>query len=344
MSREMTCYQRVMTAFNHQEADRVPVFLFLTVHGAKELGMTPREYYARAENIVEGQLRLWRKFGHDCVCGFTYGAQEAAAFGADTIFYDDGPPNVAGPVIHHPEEIDRLTPPVPTQVPVLQESLRAIEMLAAKVKGQVPIIGAVIAPFSLPVMLLGFQGWLDLLLFGEPARRQRLLQVTADCCVAWANAQLAAGVDALGYFDPVASTTIVTREQFIAHDLDLARQTIARIRGPVAFAGAGGRFSPIIDLIPQTGAAAVMLSANDDLAAIKAQVGGQISLLGNLNNVAMIDWTPAQAEAEVRRCLEAAARGGGYVLSDQHGELPWAVEDEVIAAIVATVRKWGRYR
>lgn len=35
--------------------------------------------------------------------------------------------------------------------------------------------------------------------------------------------------------------------------------------------------------------------------------------------------------------------GGGFILSDNHGEIPWQVPDEVLMAISEAVHKWGRY-
>ncbi len=50
----MTSLQRVLTTLGHQEPDRVPLFLLLTMHGAKELGLSIRDYFAKAENVVGG--------------------------------------------------------------------------------------------------------------------------------------------------------------------------------------------------------------------------------------------------------------------------------------------------
>ncbi len=55
---EMTSLQRVLTTLGHREPDRVPFFLLVTMHGAKELGLSIKEYFSKAENVVEGQLRL----------------------------------------------------------------------------------------------------------------------------------------------------------------------------------------------------------------------------------------------------------------------------------------------
>ena len=54
-------------------------------------------------------------------------------------------------------------------------------------------------------------------------------------------------------------------------------------------------------------------------------------------------WTPRQAEAAVKEAIAKAGPGGGFILSDNHGEIPWQVPEEVLLAISAAVHKWGRY-
>lgn len=45
----MNSMQRTLTALSQQEPDRVPLFLLTTTHGAKEVGLSIQDYYARAE-------------------------------------------------------------------------------------------------------------------------------------------------------------------------------------------------------------------------------------------------------------------------------------------------------
>jgi len=42
----MTSLQRVLTTLEHKEPDRVPFFLLATMHGAKELGLSIKEYFS----------------------------------------------------------------------------------------------------------------------------------------------------------------------------------------------------------------------------------------------------------------------------------------------------------
>ena len=57
----------------------------------------------------------------------------------------------------------------------------------------------------------------------------------------------------------------------------------------------------------------------------------------------MRHWTPEQAEAAVRTAIRKAGRGGGFILADNHGEIPWQVPDTVLMAIAQAVARWGRY-
>ena len=100
---------------------------------------------------------------------------------------------------------------------------------------------------------------------------------------------------------------------------------------------------PIIGDIADTGTAIIGVSALEDLAQLKAAANRRVSLLGNLNGIEMRRWTPAQAEAEVKRAIAKAGRGGGFLLGDNHGEIPQLVPDEVLLAIGDAVDRWGRY-
>lgn len=337
-----TSMQRVLATMAGQEADKVPLFLLTTMHGARELGMGIEEYFSRSENVVEGQLRLWRKYRSDCLYPFFYGAVEVEAFGGETHFVDDGPPNSGAPVIRRPADIDRLEPPRVAEVAGLTRALEAIRGLKAVVGDVVPIMGVVVAPFSLPVMQLGFDRYLELL-YEDTARVDRLMAVNQAFCVEWANAQLAAGATAIGYFDPVGSTTIVPRELYLARGHSVATQTLRRINGPTTFHLGSGRGLSLVEDLVVTGAQGIWVSAMEDLAEWKAAIRGRLTLFGNLNALEMRRWSVAEAEERVKTAIAKAGRGGRFVLADNHGEIPWQVPEEILLAIRDAVDRWGRY-
>lgn len=334
--------QRVLTTLGHQEPDRVPFFLLLTMHGAKELGLPIQDYFSRAEHVAEGQMRLRAKYGHDCLYGFFYAPVEIEAWGGEVIYAPDGPPNSGQPFIRNADMISNLKPPAISKTSCLVKVLKAIELMKARMGDDGPIIGVVMSPFSVPVMQMGFGPYLDLMM-ERPDLFTKLMQINEDFCVEWANAQLAAGATAICYFDPVSSPTIVSQEQFMTTGFEVARRVLKKIKGPVATHLASGRVLPIIHDIIQTGAAVVGVSCVENLMEIKSACRGKISVLGNLNGVEMRRWSANEIEDNVRQAISQAGPGGGFVLSDNHGEIPWSVPEETLMAIGETVRRFGNY-
>lgn len=64
---DWTPMDRVLASLGFREGDRVPLFLLLTTHGARELGMGIRDYFSDPEAVAEGQIRMRRRYGNDCL-------------------------------------------------------------------------------------------------------------------------------------------------------------------------------------------------------------------------------------------------------------------------------------
>ncbi len=278
---------------------------------------------------------------------FLYASIEVEAWGAEVVYAEDGPPNSGEPFLRKAEDALRLEIPSVKQTPCLKKVLQIIEQLKAAVKDDAstmdaPIIGVVMSPFSLPVMQMGFEAYLRVI-HEEPELFQRLMQVNSEFCVQWANAQLEAGATAICYFDPVSSPTIIPRRQYLRTGWEIAQRTIARFQGPTAIHMASGNCLPIVNDLAQTGAAVVGTSYVEDLADVKAACVGKMTVLGNLNGIEMARWSEADAERHVKDAIAKAGRGGGYILSDNHGEIPFQVPDNVLLAISEAVQTWGNY-
>ncbi|HMB16288.1 MAG TPA: uroporphyrinogen decarboxylase family protein [Pelovirga sp.] len=338
----MTSLERVLTTLDHREPDRVPFFLLLTTHGAKELGLSIEDYFSRPEHVVEGQLRLREKYRHDCYYMFFYAALELTAWGGEVIFYADGPPNAGPPIIHDPAAIKHLQVPDIAAAAGLQKALQAIAAIKQQAADEVPVLGVVMSPFSLPVMQMGFAAYLNLI-YEQPELFWKLMALNQEFCVAWANAQLAAGATAIVYFDPVSSPTIITPADYRTTGYQVACRTLSRINGPTATHLASGTSLPIIDDLVATGSQAVGVSGLESLAEIKDACRNRLTVIGNLNGIEMARWSPAEAQYQVQQAISAAAKGGGFILADNHGEIPWQVSEDVLLAIRDAVERHGHY-
>ncbi len=338
----MTSLERVLTTLAYNEPDRVPFFLLLTMHGATLLNLSIPDYFSKAEYVVEGQLKLRERYNDDCVVGFLYAAIETEAFGGEVIFREDGPPNAGAPIIRTEKDLQKFEVSDILSHPSLLKTTAIIKKLKHYVGDEVPIIGVVMSPLSLPVMQMGFEAYLDIM-FHHPRFFDRLMVLNSEFCVAWAQTQLEAGATAICYFDPVSSSSIISRETYLTKSYPITKTVLSQINGPIAIHFASGRCLPILDYLADSGAAVVGTSSLEDLGIIKSRAQQRLSIIGNLNGVAMRTWSTVQAEEEIKQAITKAGTGGGFILSDNHGEIPFQVSDEILLSISEAVHKWGRY-
>jgi len=169
------------------------------------------------------------------------------------------------------------------------------------------------------------------------------MDVNIEFCVNYSNAQLEAGATAICYFDPISSSTIIPRELYLETGFEVAKRTIAAINGPTATHFASGNCLPILKDVANTGTAVVGVSSLEDLAELKKEVDAKLTLLGNLNAIEMRHWSVEETHAKVKEAISKAAKGGGFILAENHGEIPWDIKDETLYAIRDAVEKYGKY-
>ncbi len=342
MGEAMTPAARLREALAFREGDRVPFFLPATMHGARLLGVPLPAYYGSAEQVVRGQLRLRELVGHDALTCFLCSAAEVEAFGGEVLWFDDGPPNAGQPPLRSTADIERLRPPNPRDSPTLRRTLEVASALRRYVGDDVPILGGAVAPFSLPALQLGIGRWFEII-HEAPALATRLIRVNEAFCAAWAGALLEAGASAVGLGEPLSSPSMVPRELYLELGLPALRRTIAAIRGPVSVSTGSVPAAAVAADLAGAGAVGVGVSAQDDLAEVKRTLRGRAAVMGNLDGLKMRRWSPDDAERAVRAALRAAGPGGGFVLSEHHGEVPFQVPEEVLQAVAEAVRRWGSY-
>lgn len=339
---EMTSMERVLTTLDNREPDRVPLFLLPTMHGARELGMALSEYFQKPENIAEAQCRMQKKYRNDVIVPYYYAAIEYHAWGGEVITREDGPTTAGEPVIRDFEAINSIEVPDPTQSAEARKTLSSIKLLHEKTKDTVPILAITVSPFSLPVMQLGFEKYFELMFFHKELF-WKLIEKNKKFVSSWIKAQIDAGAHAVTYFDPVSSPSIIPEEEYDRTGYPIASEMIPRFGAAVAFHLASGRTLQIMEKIIRSGAQVMSVSHEEDLAECKKRAAGRIALIGNLNGVEMRKWKTREVEQRVRSAIGKAGPGGGFILSDSHGEIPFQVPEHVLQTISEAVSRWGAY-
>jgi len=338
----MTSLERLLKTLGHQEPDRVPLFLLLTLHGAKELGLSIRDYFSKPENVVEGQLRLGQKYQNDCIYTFFYAPIETEALGGELTWSESGPPDSGEPLFRNIEKIKQLKVPDVRSNNVLQKVIKATEALHKEVGNKIPIIGAVTSPFSLPVRQIGLDNYLEVMQTRKDLFRH-LIKVNQEYCVTFANMQLDAGATVICYFDTLVPKTRLPEETYLNAGFRIAQQTISKIKGPVATYFAPEIIPDIIDTIVKTGAVIAGTSSFEDIGLMKKACKGRLTVMGNLNSREMHTWDVTKTKQTVQDIIRKAASGGGFILSDDTGEIPFQISEETLMTISETTQTFGQY-
>ncbi|MHA1331606.1 MAG: uroporphyrinogen decarboxylase family protein, partial [Candidatus Hodarchaeales archaeon] len=148
----MNSLERVLATMQHEEPDKVPIFLLLTIQGAKILDIPIKNYFSSGVNVAKGQLKLQSLYGHDCLYPFFYAAKEVEAFGGTVIEQPQGPPEAGKPPFRTVEDLLAYENPEPT-CKVFEEIIIAQQQLFEAKGTELPILNAVVAPLSLGVLL-----------------------------------------------------------------------------------------------------------------------------------------------------------------------------------------------
>lgn len=333
----MNSLQRVLAAVNFEPLDRPPVLPVMLMQGARELDLTLLQYFEQPRHLAEGQLRLLERFDHDGVFAIPHIVQDVLPWGAGLTFHEDGPPSVAGMVIREFDDIFRLRVPDPASHPYLRHSLQAAAELSRSVGDEKLVVGALIGPFSLPTMLMGTRKFLEILISRELRQRYLppLMDKMVEFSVRWAKAQFEAGCHLVVFAEGIASATIIDETTFLESAKPVLERFVAGAGGILAleFVGHG---LPYMGHVRDLDVAAFLIGESDTVGRARAALGRQKALMGNINNLKLLRWTPERVQFEARRIIDEA--GPGFILSNQGPEVPWHATDDVIHAMVRAAR------
>lgn len=319
---------RLMTTLGHQRPDSAPIALSLALQAGRTTGIALPEILTDAGAFADAQLAMHERWQHEVAISMMYAAAEAEAFGSAVRFYDDGPPNAGAPIVNAPHDLDALPEPDPTSSAPLARTLEVIDRMQRGLDGRALTAAVAVGPLSGPVMWCGMEQWLRILL-EEPEFAERIVARYRRFAHGWAQAQLAAGAQALIWFEPLASTSMLPLGLVERH----AAEPLADACGlgaPVNLHLASARALDTVPLAASCGVTLLSIGLDDDPVELRAATAGSLSLIGTLNGLAMHRWDDDDAVRATREGIDRYGATGGYVVCDAHGEIPWQTPPEVL--------------
>ena len=237
---------------------------------------------------------------------------------------------------------------VPDPHAELQYVMDAVAEIRRALGGSVPLIGFSGSPWTLACYMVEGGSSDDYrkvktLAYSRPDLMHHILDVTARAVVAYLNAQIEAGAQAVMVFDSWGG--VLSEAAYREFSLRYLEKVVAGLireregqRVPsIVFTKGGGLW---LESIASIGADAVGLDWTLDIGRARALVGEKVALQGNLDP-AILFATPEVVAAEARRVLDAFGPGAGHVFNLGHGISQFTPPDNV-AVLVNTVHEYSR--
>ena len=252
-----------------------------------------------------------------------------------------------GPAFETPvstvEAINQLS--VPDIYSELKYVTDAVSTIRKALKNETPLIGFSGSPWTLATYMVeggttkNF-GKVKGMMFTEPKAMHQLLDILAQSVIAYLNAQIESGAQAVMVFDTWGG--VLSTRDYQAFSLQYMQQIVDGLirekdgqKIPVTLYTKGG--AGWLEAMAATGADCIGLDWSIDIDQARARIGNRVALQGNMDPCILYS-TPEKIDAEVADILAKFGNGSGHVFNLGHGIHP-TIDPENVKAYVDAVHQ-----
>lgn len=221
-------------------------------------------------------------------------------------------------------DVQQLAVPDPTES--LRYVMDAVSVIRRELNNKVPLIGFSGSPWTLATYMVEGSSSKDYryvkgMMFSDPTSLHLLLDKLADSVIAYLNAQVAAGAQALMIFDTWGG--VLTERDYKEFSLrymqkivdGLVRESEGRKVPVTLFTKNGGQW---LDAMAQTGCDCLGVDWTTNLSRARSMVGDKVALQGNMDP-SVLYGSDDRIRQEVEIILESFGSGTGHVFNLGHG-------------------------
>ncbi len=348
---QYTNRDRVVAAYKRSFADRVPVYPIVASFAGTLDGLSIEEYCTNVPRAITAMMNYYERFQPDVVLAYNDLAKEAEAFGCRVKYSDYVVPSIDQHVLADDKSLlASIAMPDPYRTARLPGFLEQCEAL---VKAKPPAaIGAVaVGPWTIAMLMRNPETML-LDTFEDPQFIHDLMRVTTDFCTLWGDAIVKTGIG-LSFSEPTASISLISPDnyrEFVApYHKELVDHFKARKVGvtthicgttyPIYEDLLGCGFSTVsFDLDQQSDPALYV----DQLDRFMTVAKGRAVAIGNVDATKFEKTSKDAMYADVKRCVDTAARHSGFILSTSC-EIPPRSDAQIVKWFMDAAHDYGRY-
>jgi len=217
----------------------------------------------------------------------------------------------------------------------------SVTLLAQRHAGDRLVAAPVLSPVDLPLLIVGDEAWLDLLMF-RPDKARRLLDLCMEHFARWTAALLSAGADVLVVSVCLTTQTLVSPEFAESVSVPALRTAVAAVPGPVLLHHVGGPLLPRLPLlVGLPTVAGYIVDHTDDLHEVRQVVGSEVLLATGPEGPGLRRSTPAEVLAVCRGKLADRRADARFMLGTTCADVERETSPEIIATLRAAAEEAG---
>ena len=342
---------RVVAAYKRSFADRLPVYPIVASFAGTLDGLSIEEYCTRPARAIAAMMNYYERYQPDVMLAYNDLAKEAEAFGCRVKYSDYVVPSIDAHVLNDDKTgLARLPMPDPYKTGRLPGFLEQCEAL---VKAKPPTaIGAVaVGPWTIAMLLRNPETML-LDTFEDPQFIHDVMRVCTDFSKLWGDAIVKTGIG-LSFSEPTASISLISPDnyrEFIApYHKELVEHFKARKVGVTTHIC--GTTYPIYEDLLDCGFTTISFDLDqqadptlyvDQLARFMDVANGRAVAIGNVDATKFEKTSKDAMYADVKRCVDTAARRSAFILSTSC-EIPPKSDPEIVKWFMDAAHEYGRY-
>jgi uroporphyrinogen decarboxylase len=355
--------ERIITALNLKQADRVPLY----IHGINEAPIIgigkhitdglpePKQFHEMNDSeklkLLDTLFLIHEVFGVDGFTSFEIGHEteinEKDVKDDWSVVYRRNPHGLPVPIGHPLKDsgdLDKFQSPEPNHGHLL-----LLDLAKDRFKGEKALFWLMRGVFVHSWRLTGMENYM-LKIYQNPGFIHHIAEMVTEYNLKQLHMLASAGIDVLVVEDDIAATNnlLISPKHFIEFVNPYNRKLVDRAHnlGLKVVRHSDGNLWSIMDILVESGYDGLNPlepQAGMDIKKVKEKYGNKLCLLGNIDCKELLpSGTPEQVEAAVKYAIEVAGPGGGYILCDSNSLHPGVNPENCIAMFEAT-KKYGLY-
>jgi len=337
--RAMNGYERYIGILKGEPVDYLPRTPILMQYAAEHIGSDYAAFASDFRVLTTANEACAKEFGIDQLSCISDPYRETHGFGSTIEYVKDGPPRSSHP-LEGTKDLSVLAKPDPMRSDRMRDRINAAEAYRQNYRGEYSILGWIEGPAAEAADLRGVTTFLMDLLDDEIFAGD-LMDLCVEVGIAFARAQIDAGVDTVGVGDAIASQIDPNTYEKLIQPREKRLVTSIQDMGAFVKLHICGNITHLLPGIADLGVDILDVDHMVDMATVRKAVGKKPAIAGNMDPVSILkDGTPE----EIRKAIaDVYSKVGNPYIVNAGCEVPAGTPAENLRAFCEPMSCESKY-